>query len=438
MLARFKSLKQHQGFIKYFKNTSWLLAEKILRIITGLFIGIWVARYLGPEQFGIYSYAQSFVSLFAVIATFGLDGIVVREILKDERKIGEIIGSSFYLKLFGAFLVLMFLAVAVNFTSNDNQTNLLVFIIASSTIFQSFNVVDFYFQAKVKSKYIVKANIISLFISSVVKIILILYEAPLVAFAWVVLFDSIILAIGFIYFFYRKSDFKIKKLILKQKVVISLMKDSWPLILSAIIVTAYMKRDIIMLKEFLGEYEVGMYSASTRISEAWYFIPVLVTSSLFPGILNAKKIDKITYENRLRNLYKVLVWMAVVVSIVLTFIADNLMLLLFGQEYVASADILMIQIWSGIFISFLMVSNKWLLAENKTRFIFIRGLFGVIINIILNYIFIPIYGVNAAAFTSLITLIFTSLIIDVFTKDTRRHLHIKLCVFNPKLMKFEI
>jgi O-antigen/teichoic acid export membrane protein len=128
--------------------------------------------------------------------------------------------------------------------------------------------------------------------------------------------------------------------------------------------------------------------------------------------------------------------MAVVVSIVLTFIADNLMLLLFVQEYVASADILMIQIWSGIFISFLMVSNKWLLAENKTRFIFIRGLFGVIINIILNYIFIPIYGVNAAAFTSLITLIFTSLIIDVFTKDTRRHLHIKLCVFNPKLMKF--
>ena len=201
MITKIKSLKSDEGFVKYFKNTSWLLAEKIFRIIVGLFVGVWVARYLGPDQFGLLSYAQSFVGLFTAIATLGLDGIIVRELVKDESKRDNLLGTSFRLKLIGGIAAILFLAVTVNYTSNDAYTNLLVFIIASATIFQSFNVIDFYFQAKVLSKYVVLANIISLFLSSIVKIILILYEAPLIAFAWAVLFDSVVLAIGFVHFY---------------------------------------------------------------------------------------------------------------------------------------------------------------------------------------------------------------------------------------------
>ena len=187
--------------MKYFKNTSWLFAEKILRMVVGLLVGVWVARYLGPEKFGLLSFAQSFVGLFTIFATLGLDEIVVRELIKDESRRDDLIGTAFWLKLFGAFVVLLALAFAVKFTSNDDNTNILVFIIASALIFQSFNVVDFYFQSKVMGKFIVYANLISLFTSSIVKITLILNDASLIAFAWVVLFDGFILACGFIYFF---------------------------------------------------------------------------------------------------------------------------------------------------------------------------------------------------------------------------------------------
>ena len=142
LTSKIQNLQQHSGFMKYFKNTSWLFAEKILRMFVGLFVGIWVARYLGPEQFGLFSYAQSFVGLFTAIATLGLDGIVIRELVKDESRRDELIGTAFWLKLIGAFGVLLVLAVAVNFTSNDSYTNTLVFIIASATVFQAFNVVD--------------------------------------------------------------------------------------------------------------------------------------------------------------------------------------------------------------------------------------------------------------------------------------------------------
>jgi len=184
MIEKVKLLKNSQGFMKYFKNTSWLLGERLLRMFVGLFVSIWVARYLGPEQFGLLSYANSFVGLFIAFSTFGLDTIVIRELVKDETKRDLLMGTAFFLKLFGAIIVLIMLALAVSLTNNDQLTNTLIFIIASAVVFQSFNVIDFYFQSKVLSKYVVYTNVISLLISSVLKIMLILTEAPLISFPY--------------------------------------------------------------------------------------------------------------------------------------------------------------------------------------------------------------------------------------------------------------
>ena len=125
------------------------MGEKILRMFVGLFVGIWVARYLGPDQFGLLSYAQSFVFLFVAISTLGLDGIVVRELVKDETRRNVLVGTAFGLKFIGALAILPVLGIAIQFTGNDSFTNLLIFIIASATIFQSFNAIDLYFQSKV-------------------------------------------------------------------------------------------------------------------------------------------------------------------------------------------------------------------------------------------------------------------------------------------------
>ena len=241
--------------MKYFKNTSWLFGEKILRLFLGLFISIWVARYLGPEQFGILSYALSFVGLFTFLATLGLDSIVIRELVKDEGKRDILLGTAFSLKLIGALLLLGFLVIAVNLTSNDAYTNTLIFIIAFGVIFQSFNVIDFYFQSKVLSRYVVFANIVTLLASSVIKVLLIILKAPLIGFVLAMLFDSIILSLGFIYFYY-KNTYSITNWKFNKIIAISLFKDSWPLMLSSMVIAFYMKIDQIMIKEILLWYLV--------------------------------------------------------------------------------------------------------------------------------------------------------------------------------------
>ena len=199
------SLQNHSGFMKYLKNTSWLFGEKIIRMSLGLFVGIWVARFLGPEEYGLFSYATSFVLLFTPFASLGLDGIVIRELVKKDTNQNELIATVFRLKLFGAIGVILFLAFSVGFTTHNHNTNVLVFIIATGTIFQSFNVIDLYFQSKVMSKYIVYSNVISLVISSVLKVFLIYINASLFYFAWVVVFESFILALGLLFFFVKKK-----------------------------------------------------------------------------------------------------------------------------------------------------------------------------------------------------------------------------------------
>lgn len=415
-----KNLLNHPGFLKYFKNTSWLFAEKSLRIVVGLFVSVWVARYLGPDRFGLLSYAQSFVALFSAIATLGLDGIVVRELVKDESRKNEILGTAFWLKVMGAIATLIVLAIAVNFTSNDLYTNLLVFIIASANIFQAFNVVDMYFQAKVMGKYIALANSFSLFIGSLFKIFLILSNAPLIAFAWAILFDSVVLALGYVYFYIKHSTFSIKHLTFNKSTAVALMMDSWPLILSGLVVMVYMRIDQVMIKEMLNAEAVGQYAAAVRISEAWYFVPMVITSSLFPAIINAKKQSEELYYTRLQRLYDLMVWIAIAVALPMTFLSDWVIYLLYGPAYGQAAGVLKIHIWAGVFVALGVASGKWFLAENLQVLAFWRTFVGMVMNIVLNIALIPKYGVLGAAGATLVSQLTASYISDILSSKTRK------------------
>lgn len=428
MLSKILSLKNHQGFKRYFFNTSWLIAEKGLRILSGLFIGVWVARYLGPEQFGIFSYALAFTAIFAGIAKLGLDGIMVRELVNHPEKRDTYLGTAFWLKILGAFIVMGVIAAIVPFTRNDATTNLFIFIIAAGLVFQSFEVVEFYFQSQVLAKIVSICKVIQLALSSMIKIYLVLTEAELFWFVLVTAFDALSLSVSyFIAYqlrknptFYKHFDLTIAK---------QLLKDSWPLIFAAIVVSIYMRIDQIMIKEMLGEYEVGIYSAAVRLSEAFYFIPMLITASLFPAILNAKNQSDELYKQRLQRLYTFMVWFAIVIALPMTFLSDWLILLLFGQTYQEAGQVLMIHIWAAVFV-FLGVSfGKYLLAENLTKIAFQRTLIGAVSNVLLNLWLIPIYGVAGAAMATLLAQFMANVGYDPFDKRLHQQLKMKTKAF---------
>jgi len=219
------------GFKRYFANTSWLMGHRILSMIVALFVGVYVARYLGPERFGLLSYAGSFVGLFTALATLGLDGIMVRELVKTPGRRDELLGTAFWLKAGGAVLMWIGIAAAIPFTNNDTQTNILIVIIAFGVIFQAFNVIDFNYQAEVKSKFVVYVHLVQLVVSSTIKLILIWISAPLVSFACVFLFDAVVHSVG-LTAMYLKNTGKVWYWKWRWQTARVLLKDSWPLILS--------------------------------------------------------------------------------------------------------------------------------------------------------------------------------------------------------------
>ncbi|THB66152.1 MAG: flippase [Gammaproteobacteria bacterium] len=415
---KIKSLKNDRSFMKYFKNTSWLLIEKIIRVIVYFFVWIWVARYLGPKQFGILNFSQSFVALFLVFSTLGLDSIAIKELVKKPEKRNMILGTAFILKLVGALFSIIIIAISIEFSSSDNNTKLMVIIIAAGLIFQSMNVIDFYFQSKVQGKYVALCNIAVISISSTVKVILILCHSPLIYFAYTSILDSLILSIGLM-FFYHQNKLSIYKWVFKLAIARQLLSKSWPLIISSISIILYMRIDQVMINAFFDSNEVGIYAAATKISEAWYFIPIVITASLFPAIIDSYETDIHLYRRRLSRLYKLMLIISAAIIIPTTLLAPIIIPVVFGEEYRNSSDILTLHIWAGIFVSIGVANSKRLITENLQKFSSINTFIGAISNIILNLILIPTYGGKGAAVATLISQFVSAYFCLYFFKDTR-------------------
>lgn len=391
-----------ESFKKYFANTSWLLFEKIARLILNFFVTIAVIRYLGPNEFGVYSYAISFYGLFVAFISLGLESISIRELVKHPERRDEILGSVFYTQLLGAVLAISLISITLVITSEELFTSSLILIISVSSFFQTFNVIDYYFRSTVKAKYSVYVLFTSVLLVSLIKFTLIIIKAPLIYFIVAFAFEFVFNSIGY-FIVYHLQKLKVIQWKFDKKLAISLFKDSWPLILSGVVVSIYMKVDQVLIKNMLDAKEVGYYAAAVRLSESWYFIPVAISNALFPAIVNAKNISKELYLTRLQKLYDVLAWTAIGISIPVSFFSTDIINLLYGSKYLASAPILTIYIWAGAAVFLGVASSQYLVAENLTKISFLRTSLGMIANVILNIILIPIYGIIGSAVATLIS-----------------------------------
>lgn len=393
------------------------MGEQFLRVVAGLFIGIWVARYLGPEQFGLFSYVLAFTAIFGGIAKFGLDGIMVRELVSYPEKRDIYLGTAFWIKILGALVVMALMGGIVPFTSNDATTNLFIFIVAVGLFFQSFEVVELYFQSQVLAKIVSICKVIQLALSSIIKIYLVLTEAELIYFVMLTLFDALSLAVSYFFAyklrknsaFYKHFDLSIAK---------QLIKDSWPLILSMLFIMLYMKIDQIMINEMLGNYAVGIYTVGIKLVETLFFLPSIIVTSLFPAILNAKKESLVLYQARLTRLFSFMILLSLPIVLIFFFVSNEIIALLFGQPFESAGDVLLIYAFALPFVFLSVVSSRWFVAENLQKLLFYRALLAVIINVLLNYIFIPIYGIEGAAIATLVTYFFISVFFDFSNKKT--------------------
>lgn len=419
-----------EGGKRYVANISWLMAERIFRMAVAVSVGVYVVNYLGPERFGLLSYANSFVTLFATMAALGLDSIVVRELVKNPDRRDSLLGTAFWLKAGGAILTWAIIASAVFVAGNDTETNILIGVIAFALIFQAFNVIDFSYQAEVKSKYVVYCQLVALVATTIIKVLLIWMSAPLLWFAFLFLFEVALRTVVLVAI-YLHTNGKLWCLKWRWHEAKELLTDSWPMILSGMVISIYLRIDQIMIKEMLGAKEVGIYAAAIRLSEVWYFVPMAVTSSVFPAIINAKKQSEELYYQRLQTLYDLMVWLGIAVALVTTFLSPWVIRILYDEVFSEAAAVLAIYIWAGVFVGLGAVCGKWFIIENYAKKNFYRTFLGMLVNVLLNIYMIPRYGIKGAAIATLMGQATANLLYDVFDKQAHVSLKLKLRAFVP-------
>lgn len=407
------------NLLKILGNTGWLFFDRILRLGLGLLIGVWVARYLGPEQFGLINYALAIVSLFTAVGTLGLNNIVVRDLVEDETTANLTLGTGCVLQLLGGVIAFALALVAISvMRPSDDVARVVVAVFGLVMVMKCTDVVRYWFEAKVQSKYIVWVENIAFVLFGAVKVFLILTKAPMMAFVWIGVGESALVS-TLILGVYAYQGKKLSEWRWKIDRARELLKDSWPLVLSGIATMVYMRIDQIMLGQLLGDKAVGVYSAAVRVSEVLYFIPMTIAASVFPAIIEARKHSLGKYEDHFTKLFELMFMISVGLALPMTLLAEWIMGFLFGGGYSESASVLVIHVWTGVFVFSGVASSRWFVMEGLQRYSFYRTLFGGVINVLLNWLLIPRYGPVGAAWASVISQACASVFFNAVNEKTR-------------------
>jgi PST family polysaccharide transporter len=422
-LSRFKS---HTKLRAAVANTSWLFGDRILRMGTSLVVGVWVARYLQVEQYGLFNYALAFVTLFTPVFTLGLDDVVVRYLVRESSNKDEILGTTFWLKLLGGVASLL---LAVGFMLFSGKTDVsriwLVAILALSGIFRASDTVELWFQSQVKSKYTVVAKNVAYVISTAIKIALILYKAPLIAFAWITVAELAMSAIGLAVVYQKKaSSLWLWKW--NSSTAKILLKDSLPLMFSGFAIMIFMKIDQLMLGQIINEAEVGIYSAAVRISEVWYFIPTTIVASVAPSIYAAKEKSEAHYYKRIGQLLRLMAGISIAIALPMTFLSGYIITTMFGSGYAEAGPVLAVHIWTSLFVFMGVATSPWFIAEGLNNVSLGKTVLGAILNIILNYLLIPEYKGLGAAIATIASQAVAAFLSNAFDGRTRKLFMIQL------------
>ncbi len=417
---------------KVAKNAFWIIGCRIVQSVLTLVINMLTARYFGPSNYGLISYAASIVTFLTPIMNLGLTGILVNELVKRPEKEGEILGTSLVLALISSFLCIGSIAAFVTVANPNEKDTLIVCTLYSIVlIFQALELIQYWFQAKYWAKYTSLTVLFAYIVVSVYKIILFITQKSIYWFAVSNAFDYALISVILLIIYRRKRGQKFK---FSLKTAKHLLQQSKYYIVSGIMITVFAQTDRIMLKSMINNSEVGFYSAAVAIASLTSFVFVAVIDSFRPLVLENKTKSQEKFEESVISLYSIVVYLAIFASVGIFILSELLIRLLYGESYLPANTMLRIVIWYTTFSYFGGAKDVWFLAENKQKYLVVTNFTGAILNIVLNLILIPRFKGEGAAVASLITQFFTNIGMCCIIPDLRRTVVLLVKSLNPKVI----
>lgn len=399
------------------KNASWLIGGKIAQMVLSFFVSILTARYLGPGNYGIISYVNAYVAFFTSLCTLGINAVIIKDFVEKPQEQGKTIGTTLAMRFVSSFLSAVMIVCIVNVADRGEPTTIVVAVLCSiSLLFQVFDTFNYWFQSRYESKVTSIATFIAYAATTLYRIVLLALQKDVVWFAFATAVDYMVLGAILLYFYKKNNGPRLSISIEKGK---NLLGRSYHYILSGMMVAVYGQTDKFMLKQMLDETSVGFYSLASTVNLMWVFVLQAIIDSLNPTIMRLYEKNREQFNRKNRQLYAIVIYVSMAAAICFVLFAPLIIKILYGNAYMPAVGPLRIITWYTIFSYLGVARNAWIVCENQQKYLKYMYLSAAVINVVLNYFMIPIWGASGAAMASLLTEISTSIILPYFIKDMR-------------------
>lgn len=417
---------------KVASNAKWIIICKIAQSLLQLLIGMLSARYLGPANYGLINYAKSVVAFAAPFTQLGLNATLVRELIEEPEKEGEILGTSLAMSFLSSLICIGSVWIFASIANRGEPQTIIVCVLYSlSMMFQAIELIQYWFHSKLQSKYPSMMMLVAYVVVSAYKIFLLIAQKNIYWFAVVysVEFGIIGLALLVIYRFQSA-----RRLMVSRKIANRLLRNSYPYIFSSLMVTLFQNTDHVMLKMIVGNTENGYYSAAITCASVCSFVYAAIIDSMRPVILSCKKEKSEDYGEHLSTLYCIITYLALAQGLAFTLLAKPIIKILYGAEYLQAIPVLQMLVWYLSFSQMGRIRNIWILAEEKQKLLWKINLTGALMNILINALLIPVWGAVGAAFASFMTQVFTNFILGFLVKELRINNRLLMIGIDPRFL----
>lgn len=413
-------------FVKYFaqnrvvNNASWLIGGKIAQMVVSFFVGILTARFLGPSNYGLISRTAAFLTFFTPICTLGINSVIINELISNPKRTEELLGSGIGIRCITSIVSIGVIQTLIFFLEKNNYLFFWVTLLQSGTLlFQAFDLIEYWYQSKLEAKYISIITLVAYMATAGYKVILLIQGRGVSWFAFANTLDYLLIALMYLFIYWFRDG---KRLIFKWNCVIELLKKSYEFILSSLMVVIYAEMDKVMLGEMLGDTAVGLYSVGPKICSMWTFVLSAIINSIRPTIIEAKKQKREElYYTRIVQMYSIVFWLSIAVSMFFCLFAEFIIVVLYGSEYAGAKSVFRIITWYTGAAYLGVARATWMVCEKRQRYEKVISALGAISNIILNLLLIPTFGICGAAWATLVTQVLTNILIPFMFKDLREN-----------------
>jgi len=388
------------------------MGGKIIQMLISLVVGVLTARFLGPSNYGLIGYASAYTAFFMAFCTLGINSILVKEFVDHPEEEGTVLGTTLVLRTVSSLLSGLIIVLVVSFVDADEPTTIAVVALSCvGLVFHVFEVFHYWFQAQLKSKVTAIVSLIAYMATALYKVVLLILGKGVQFFAFATSVDYIAVAV-LLLIAYKKhhgSTLRFSSSCAKR-----LLKSSYHFILSGMMVAIYGQTDKLMLKQMLGEADVGYYATATAVCSMWCFVLTAIIDSVYPSIMAANNRDEEVFKKRNRQLYAIVFYVSIAVSVLFMVFAELAIRILYGEAYLPAAGPLRIITWYTAFSYLGVARNAWIVCKEKQKYLKYIYISAAALNVVLNLFLIPLWGASGAAVASLITQILTSVVLPLF------------------------